>query len=179
MSEFVMKTEKSIMVPMPDGINLSTDLYFPDESGGPWPVLLMRNPYDKNIIPMGAEHIASDGIVFVMQYVRGCYESEGQFQPLANERRDGAAGCRSRRGVMVVLVLSVFRTWRPRSGRWQLTSRKAWSLLCRRYLAASSTALDFLPAVLFSLIRACCGLRRWQTRKICGMGKRTVTGIQS
>ena len=86
-----MKTEKNIMVPMPDGINLATYLYFPDESGGPWPVLLMRNPYEKNLIPINAEQIVSDGVVFVMQHVRGCYESEGQFHPLANERRDGAA----------------------------------------------------------------------------------------
>lgn len=86
-----MKTEKNLMVPMPDGIHLATDVYFPDDTAGPWPVLMMRTPYDKSLIAVNVEQIVNDGMVFVFQYARGCFDSEGQFAPLANEGVDGAA----------------------------------------------------------------------------------------
>ena len=86
-----MRAEKNVMVPMPDGIKLATDIYFPDDSGGPWPVLMERTPYDKQFIPINIEQIVNDGMVFVFQYVRGRFDSEGQFRALANERADGSA----------------------------------------------------------------------------------------
>lgn len=86
-----MKIKKNVMVRMPDGVHLATDVYFPDDTAGPWPVLMMRTPYEKNFIAVNAEQIVNDGVVFVFQYVRGCFDSEGQFEPLVNEGLDGAA----------------------------------------------------------------------------------------
>ena len=46
--------KRSVMVPMRDGIELSTDLYFPEEAGDRLPVILVRTGY-------GAEHEARLG----------------------------------------------------------------------------------------------------------------------
>ena len=86
-----MKIEEKVMVPMPDGIKLATDLYFPDGPAGPWPVFLIRTPYDKSLIGVNTEAIVNDGAVFAFQYARGCFDSEGQFAALESERKDGAA----------------------------------------------------------------------------------------
>ncbi len=41
------RVEKDVMVPMPDGQTLATDLWIPD--GGPAPALLVRTPYGKDV----------------------------------------------------------------------------------------------------------------------------------
>ena len=42
--------QKTIEIPMRDGIKLATDLYFPKSENGPFPVILMRTPYNKEIL---------------------------------------------------------------------------------------------------------------------------------
>ena len=44
---YEVRVERSVMVPMRDGVQLSTDLYFPVEAGDPLPVILIRTPYNK------------------------------------------------------------------------------------------------------------------------------------
>ena len=77
-------------VPANDGINLATDVYFPNGSG-PFPVVLVRTPYNR----VGQQGIARQfvrrGYAFVAQDCRGKYDSEGQFTPLVDEARDGQA----------------------------------------------------------------------------------------
>ncbi len=86
-----MRTDKDVMVPLSDGVHLATDLYMPEDPGvGPWPVILVRSPYDKNMGLMNFELMTSDGFVVALQDVRGRFKSEGDFLPLENERRDGA-----------------------------------------------------------------------------------------
>lgn len=75
------------MVPMRDGIKLSTDVYLPDAEGE-FPVLLTRTPYD-NYNPEQGYYFASRGYAVVMQDVRGRYDSEGEFYPFINEQKDG------------------------------------------------------------------------------------------
>lgn len=60
------------MVPMQDGTKLATDVYKPT-GDGPFPVILMRTPYERN----GAEGFVGQGYAVVIQSTRGRYKSEG------------------------------------------------------------------------------------------------------
>ncbi len=76
-----------------DGVTLYADVYRPAE-GGPYPVLLMREPYDKNTAQTGSGYNhpswwARQGWVVVVQDCRGRFRSEGEFYPFVNEARDG------------------------------------------------------------------------------------------
>jgi len=82
--------EKDVMVPMRDGVHLATDIYRPKE-GGPWPVVLVRIPYNKEeMMPILGKEIARRGYVGVIQDCRGTFKSEGRiFFPLFREADDG------------------------------------------------------------------------------------------
>jgi len=81
-------TQRTEMVPMRDGVKLSTDLYLP-EGKGPFPVLVTRSPYNKNGERRRGAFFAQHGYVFVAQDCRGRFASEGEFYPLIHEARDG------------------------------------------------------------------------------------------
>jgi putative CocE/NonD family hydrolase len=69
------------MVPMRDGIRLATDIRLP-AGDRPWPVALLRTPYGKEDAlagsPWPAAQFAQNGIVVVVQDVRGRFASEGK-----------------------------------------------------------------------------------------------------
>ena len=82
----------NVMVPMRDGVRLSTDIYRPAQPGK-YPVLLIRDPYDNGsadkAIAEGYQW-AERGYVFIHQNVRGRYDSEGgRFYPYKAEATDG------------------------------------------------------------------------------------------
>ena len=81
--------EIGIKVPMRDGTRLSTDVYRP-EGNGPYPVVLMRTPYNKNLEEdvESAVYFASRGYAFVIQDCRGRYDSAGDWDPFVNEPVD-------------------------------------------------------------------------------------------
>jgi len=81
--------QKTIGIPMRDGIKLATDLYFPAGEEGPFPVILMRTPYNKEILKDYGGFFSRQGYVFVIQDVRGRFESQGDWEPLLNEGKDG------------------------------------------------------------------------------------------
>jgi putative CocE/NonD family hydrolase len=90
-----VQLEKSVMVPMRDGVRLSTDLYFPKGSRKDLPVILIRTPYNKNEFrdqkqrPQ-AYKFTSHGFVVAIQDSRGKFESEGIYSPPAGqEAEDG------------------------------------------------------------------------------------------
>jgi uncharacterized protein len=77
---------------MRDGTTLMANVYRPVE-GGPYPVLLARHPYGKDLAfgtsmldPIKA---AAAGYIVVVQDVRGRYRSEGKFLPFVREYEDG------------------------------------------------------------------------------------------
>lgn len=76
-----------------DGVRLDADLYRP-VGRGPFPVLLMRQPYGRRIASTVAfahpRWYASHGYIVVIQDVRGSGTSAGTFKLFENERRDGA-----------------------------------------------------------------------------------------
>ena len=80
--------ERSIMVPMRDGVRLATDVYRPADLTGPLPVILMRSPYDKTRSGSYANFFGSHGYVVVVQDVRGKFESEGQYRVYEGDMTD-------------------------------------------------------------------------------------------
>lgn len=87
-----VRLEKSIRVPMRDGVRLSTDLYFPHGADGPFPVIAIRLPYDKNTYtkyrePGSVAHFfAGHGYVVAIQDMRGRFESEGDYTYFSEDR---------------------------------------------------------------------------------------------
>lgn len=71
---------QAYMVEMRDGVHLATDVYFP-EGDGPWPVILMRTPYDKTQAAGYAVKTTSNGFALAAQDMRGRYMSEGENLP--------------------------------------------------------------------------------------------------
>lgn len=76
-----------------DGVRLDADVYRP-ESAGPWPVLLMRQPYGRRIASTVCyahpAWYAARGYLVVVQDVRGRGSSEGRFRPFEDDVQDGA-----------------------------------------------------------------------------------------
>ncbi|MGW5276328.1 CocE/NonD family hydrolase [Streptomyces sp. NPDC004044] len=74
---------------MRDGTVLRADVYTP-EGDGPFPVLVMRTPYDKNVT-FGHDFLttARAGYIAVIQDARGSFTSDGEWMPWKHEREDG------------------------------------------------------------------------------------------
>ena len=86
--------EKEIMVPMRDGVRLSTDLVMPAEGEGPWPTVLVRTPYsfEKLVAPEDIRYVTwfvDQDYAVVLQNERGRHFSEGTYTFLAGARTDG------------------------------------------------------------------------------------------
>ncbi|MEO5492896.1 MAG: CocE/NonD family hydrolase [Sphingomonas sp.] len=88
-----------VMVPMRDGVKLSTEVYRP-AAAGRYPVILQRSPYYnaidvtgcKTTIGLGEDRlaaIAAQGYVVITQEARGTSRSEGTFRPFVQEGNDG------------------------------------------------------------------------------------------
>ena len=67
------------MVPMRDGVRLSTYIWFP-EGDGPYPVVLVRTPYGGDGVAGGweAQRLLQNGYCIVGQDMRGRFKSEGK-----------------------------------------------------------------------------------------------------
>ncbi len=80
-------------VTMRDGVELSADVFLPEKEGK-YPVILMRNPYNKSIRRAGIPYdfmtyFAQRGYVVVGQDVRGRGDSDGKFGFYHAEIEDG------------------------------------------------------------------------------------------
>ena len=75
-----------------DGVRLDADVYFP-EGEGPFPVLLMRQPYGRaiasTIVYAHPRWYAARGYIVAIQDARGRGSSAGRFELFANEVEDG------------------------------------------------------------------------------------------
>lgn len=83
-------TKETLMINNGEDIGLSTDIYLP-KTDGPFPCILIRTPYNKDISEGDAELFTNLGYAVVIQDTRGKYESEGDFYPFKYERQDGLA----------------------------------------------------------------------------------------
>lgn len=84
----------TVMVPMPDGNRLATSVYLPQDGEGPWPTVLVRTPYGREVMPEFGEYgedLAEGGIVAVIQDQRGRYDSEGEDISFFADKMDGHA----------------------------------------------------------------------------------------
>ncbi|MEO1740194.1 MAG: CocE/NonD family hydrolase [Cyanobacteria bacterium J06629_9] len=75
-----------------DGVRLDADIYRPD-AAGPFPVLLMRQPYGRaiasTVVYAHPNWYAAHGYIVVIQDVRGRGSSEGEFRLFVHEVADG------------------------------------------------------------------------------------------
>ena len=80
--------ERNVGVPMRDGVQLATDIYRPTGEGK-FPVILIRTPYQKNMVELKARYFARRGYVAAVQDCRGRFGSAGTWEPFMHEGDDG------------------------------------------------------------------------------------------
>ncbi len=81
-----------VRIPMRDKAELSATLYLPktkDGSHQKTPVIFTFTPYVSDSYHARATYFASHGYAFALVDVRGRGNSAGEFEPFANEQRDG------------------------------------------------------------------------------------------
>lgn len=84
---------KQVLVPMRDGVGLSTDIYLPKNRRGKVPIIWWKTPYNYN--PLGATQMRfalkalRRGYAFAIQNERGKYYSEGKWEILGFPQTDG------------------------------------------------------------------------------------------
>jgi len=79
-------------IPLRDKVELNATLYLPktpDGSAPKTPVVFTLTPYISDTYHARGAYFASHGYVFVLVDVRGRGNSAGEFEPFANEPRDG------------------------------------------------------------------------------------------
>jgi putative CocE/NonD family hydrolase len=88
-----VRLDRGVGCKLSDGATLISDHYYP-EGHGPWPTLLMRQPYGRDIastvVYAHPVWFARQGYHVAIQDVRGRGDSEGDFYPFRHEGRDGA-----------------------------------------------------------------------------------------
>ena len=89
--------ERKVMMPMPDGVRLATDIYRPKNASGKVPTIWVRTPYNfnfwdvRNGVPTDMTTILAAvkrGYAYVVQNERGHFFSEGNYDILGS-RQDG------------------------------------------------------------------------------------------
>lgn len=100
MGPFSVQSKVTLSLPLPDPesrsgvVNLDADVYVP-EGDGPFPVLLMRQPYGRaiasTVVYAHPSWYASHGYMVVIQDVRGRGTSGGNFRLFQHEAEDGYA----------------------------------------------------------------------------------------
>lgn len=79
---------ETVEIAMRDGVRLVADVYLPD-GGDRWPFIVERTPYGARGLAALGECYAAHGYGFAAVDVRGRYRSEGRWEPLGCESRDG------------------------------------------------------------------------------------------
>jgi putative CocE/NonD family hydrolase len=86
---FKTNAEKNVQVEMRDGVRLAVNITRP-VGEGKYPAILERTPYGKDMLTLvGGEFWAKRGYVHIAQDVRGRNDSDGDWTPFVNERKDG------------------------------------------------------------------------------------------
>jgi putative CocE/NonD family hydrolase len=78
-----------VKVPLRDGVRLNATVYKPDSMPEPLPVVFTLTPYTSDTYNDRAWYFARNGYVFALVDVRGRGNSEGDFDPFAQEAEDG------------------------------------------------------------------------------------------
>lgn len=88
--DYKVRMDLGVMIPMRDGVKLSSDFYFP-EAEGKFPAILIRTPYNNSTSRYDryGKFYASRGYVVAIQDCRGRFDSEGEWYPFVGEGPDG------------------------------------------------------------------------------------------
>jgi putative CocE/NonD family hydrolase len=78
-----------VKVPLRDRVRLNATVYKPKPQSGPLPVVFTLTPYIADTYHERGLYFARHGYVFALVDARGRGNSEGRFEPFANEARDG------------------------------------------------------------------------------------------
>ncbi len=78
-----------VKIPLRDGVHLNATIYRPHDQKGPLPVIFTLTPYIGDSYLDRATYFSRNGYVYALVDVRGRGNSEGRFEPFANEGRDG------------------------------------------------------------------------------------------
>ena len=89
-------TKTDVMIPARDGVKLHTLIFVPKNANEKLPFLMERSPYGfdngraERTLDTRYKELAREGFIFVLQDIRGRYQSEGQFvmQRPARDRSD-------------------------------------------------------------------------------------------
>lgn len=84
-----VREQRGVLIPTRDGVQLSTDLFFPALEGK-FPVILIRTPYKKEMSELEGKYFARRGYAVAIQDVRGRFGSSGVWEALVNDSPDGA-----------------------------------------------------------------------------------------
>jgi putative CocE/NonD family hydrolase len=76
-------------VPLRDGVKLNATVYLPADRKGPLPAVFTLTPYIADSYHERAVYFARHGFAFALVDARGRGSSGGDFEPFANEARDG------------------------------------------------------------------------------------------
>jgi predicted acyl esterase len=80
---------KNNMIPMRDGVKLATDVYVSKTTTQPHGAILIRTPYNKNLLLGTGMSWAQSGWPTIIQDMRGRYGSEGNDTVFRNDHTDG------------------------------------------------------------------------------------------
>lgn len=78
-----------VKIPARDGVRLNATVFRPHGQKEPLPVIFTFTPYIGDSYTDRAMYFAGHGYVYALVDVRGRGNSEGEFEPFANEGRDG------------------------------------------------------------------------------------------
>lgn len=89
----IATAETAVLVPMRDGIGLSTNIYRPKNATGDVPTILWKTPYNEHNPRGGTIRYAIEavrrGYAFIVQNERGRYFSQGEYEILGYPQTDG------------------------------------------------------------------------------------------
>lgn len=84
--------EREVAIPMPDGVDLLADRWYPvGPDLGTAPLVLLRSPYGRRELSLAGRLFAERGYQVVIQSCRGTFGSGGDWEPFRHERADGQA----------------------------------------------------------------------------------------
>lgn len=89
----ISDVDTALLMPMRDGIGLSTNIWKPKNAKGPLPTVLWKTPYNEHIISGSTARYALEavrnGYAFIVQNERGRYFSQGKYEILGYPQTDG------------------------------------------------------------------------------------------
>lgn len=89
----ISQVDTALLMPMRDGIGLSTNIWRPKGATGPLPTILWKTPYNEHVIGGMTARFALEavrnGYAFIVQNERGRYFSQGKYEILGYPQTDG------------------------------------------------------------------------------------------